>query len=259
MRDAAGEPYLFDVSSRYTASPEKNEEIRGAKKKAERVVTAHPLPENMFIEHEGEGMDAQGELPDKHVTTLRYKTGLGTGSAGYVEWNPRSGHIHLMSMRPEYRAAFTSHLLNAAHEWANKEGVDGPAHSDIMSDFAYKMAKRHAPQNIPEDSYAGGAPVKYRGTDFLSHLHGLRSRTLELEAQTQKADPSYIPSPAVGHLDAAIRSHQNEQFSEINSHINQAVRHIGNSAVHAIAVPHPHSSELADKWFELQSDSIHSM
>ena len=253
--DPQGEPYLFDVSSRYTAGEAKNEEIRKGKKAAERVVSKHGLPSGYSIQHEGEGMSSTGELPQTHTTHLRNASG---DRVGYVRWNPANGHVDLMSV-DEGERPLTTHLLNAAHDWANKEGVDGPTNSDILSEYAYKMAKKHAPQSIPADAYVANAPIKFRGEDFLQDLHGMRSSALELDAKTRKMDPTYGGSPLASTLHSATRLHQNGDFVGIKSLLYEANSHASQAIDHVRTIDHPEARALKQQWYDLQDRVMGSL
>jgi hypothetical protein len=125
-----------------------------------------------------------------------------------------------------------------------------------MSDYAYKMASKHAPRSIPEDAFVAGSPAKHRGEEFLQTLHGLRTTALELDSKTRKMDPGYMGSPLANTLSEAIYHHQNKGFYNIKSVLTQANSHAHKAVDHLRGLDHPDADSVKNQMYDLQDRLI---
>lgn len=245
-------PPLFETSSKYTESPQITDEVYAAKKKAKRVADRFPLPEGYSIVHKGKGIGNTGEIESNNMTSLLVKDGS-EYIAGSIQWEPRTGHIRGFYMDEDARV-YASHLMNAAHDYAAQEGVDGPTHSADMTDYSYNMAKKLVPSAIPERATVGDAPIRYRSQEFLGKLHSMKSQAHLLEAKTLQHNPSlsemFLPHhrPSA-HLGAAITAHQTGFHYEIGEHLADAVDAAWSMRVNMNG--HADAPELPDEWREL--------
>lgn len=243
-------PPLFELSSRYTAPAQVTDEVYAAKKKAKRVVDRFSLPEGHVIEHEGTGIDRNGNIASKNFTSKLKRESDGY-NAGTVNWDPRTGHVRGFYMDPDV-SNYASHLLTAAHDYAAKEGVDGPTNSDEMTDYSYNMAKRLVPSSIPKNAMVADAPIHFRSEGFLSTLHSLKSQAHKLESETAQLDPSYarrdvyeLPSAYIG---AAIDAHHTNFHYEIGEHLDDAANYAFDLRNSLGTHPHPDAGEMSKKW-----------
>lgn len=251
-------PPLFETTSRYTAPQQVTDEVYAAKKRAEKVVRKHPLPEGMYIKNTGVGMVGSGQI----VRGLFYsKLMQGTPhedpeTKGIVEWDPQTGKIHGFYMHEDVRP-YASHLLSAAHDHAAKEGVDGPTNSPEMTDYSYNMAKKLVPASIPKGATVGGAPIQFRQEEFLRKVHEVKSYAHLLEATGGQMHPELarlsVNERPSAHLGAALEAHNTGFHSEMGEHFENAKEATVDLMDKIDQLDHPHSQMLKDSWNGLLS------
>ena len=241
---------LFETSSKYTAPQQVTDEVYAAKKKAKRVADRFALPEGHEIRHRGTGIDSTGKISSELFTSLLIREHDGHG-AGSIMWNPRTGHVHGFYMDPD-ATPYASHLLNAAHDYAAKEGVDGPTNSNEMTDYSYNMAKRLVPSSIPQNSVVAGAPLQFRQEEFLRKVHEVKSHAHLLEATGGQMHPALarlsIDERPSAHLGAALEAHSTGFHSEMGEHFENAKEATVTLMDNIDQIDHPHSQMLKDSW-----------
>jgi len=231
-------PPLFETSSKYTENPAITDEVYAAKRRAKRVVTKHGLPEGFNIYHMGTGIDRTGKIRSDTFHSHIYDS-YGDERGG-VSWDPRTGKIAGLSIPDKELRPFASHLLLAAHEYADKEGVTGPTHSDNLTDYSYNMAKKLVPSAMPKNAIVHGAPIAYRSNDFSGTLHTLKSRAHLLEAQAGQLHPSLAGwNNTSFHINEAIDAHSRSSHVELEMHLFDATAttHDLETKIHQLSDP----------------------
>lgn len=242
-------PPLFETSSKYSEPAQVTDEVYAAKKKAKRVADRYQLPEGYSIYHSGTGIGRTGEIESNNMTSVLHDDNY--GAVGSVNWDPRSGHIRGFYMDEDARP-YASHLLNAAHDYAAQEGVDGPTHSNEMTDYSYNMAKKLVPSAIPKNATVGDAPLHFRSEEFLSTLHSMKSQAHLLEAQTLQTHPTFaavrVTDRPSAYIGAAIEAHHTGFHHEIKEHLMDAADNASDIRVSVGMSPHPDANELSETW-----------
>lgn len=144
---------LFENPPEWALPQEQKDEIYKAQTKFKGLAEKRPLPEDY---------STTIGMPWRHVYGKGGNLIGGTQSAflahkgeqvGEVRWNPLTGHVQWLGVDPEHRITGTHHLINAAHEWAAKEGGLGPIQSDSLSEHSASIMKRFVPASIPSGTY----------------------------------------------------------------------------------------------------------
>jgi GNAT superfamily N-acetyltransferase len=160
---------LFEDPPEWSLPQEQKDEIYKAQSKVKGLKEVKPLPE---------GYSTHIDAPWRHVYTKDGHLLGGTQSAflahngeqvGEVRWNPLTGHVNWLGVHPDHRVIGTHHLLNAAHEWAAKEGGLGPFRSDSLSEHSASLMKRFVPSSIPSGAYL--PPRRGRASYYDTSVH----------------------------------------------------------------------------------------
>jgi len=134
-------------TNRVNFTPEQTAQEKAGKEKLAGLTSAHP----------GKGVDVYHYVSDtdwqtgSRVHHVKMLNDMG-GEVGHVHWNGSTGYVRSLSVDPEYRT-FTHVLLNTAHQAADEHGDLGPLQSNELTDFSYKLMKRHASEFIPKRTY----------------------------------------------------------------------------------------------------------
>lgn len=226
------QPYLFDLSSRYSYSPEQQGEIEDARKKVENVVSHRDLPAGYHFFHMGTGMDSTGKIPGTHTIYLVKQDPDAPAprfgfdpihQVGHISWNPNNGQIHDFRIDRPHRGV-TPHLLKEAHDWADKEGVDGPTKSHDLTGDSLRIARNLVPSFIPPNATVSGFPARLVGAPGQLEIHSLIEKANELHARTlQENGGQESPSSAlIDHLKTAKSHHAHQAYPLVTRHLESA-------------------------------------
>jgi hypothetical protein len=141
-------------TDRFKFTPEQTVQEKAGKEKLAKVTAAHP----------GEGATVY-----HYVSDTNWRTGARThhvkmlddvrGEVGHVHWNGDTGYVRSLEVDPEYRH-LTHVLLNTAHQAADEHGDLGPLQSNELTDFSFKLMKRHASTFIPKHTYVNDVLIQ---------------------------------------------------------------------------------------------------
>jgi hypothetical protein len=136
--------------------PEKQAEVSTARAKIDKVVKKRTpagltVPEGLRIKHSAFDNEVIGDRT--HNVTLHdpelERDGYDS-EVGQVKWNGNTGKVHWLGVDEGYRHA-VPHLLSRAHRIADEHGDAGPTHATNLTDFSYKMMKKHNPSFIDRE------------------------------------------------------------------------------------------------------------
>jgi hypothetical protein len=144
---------LFEDPPEWKLPQQQKDELYKAQNKVKGLKAIKPLPE---------GYSTVVSQPWRHVYTKDGHLLGGMQSVflthngnqvGEVNWDPLNGDVKWVGVDDEHRVIGTHHLLNAAHEWAAKEGGLGPFRSENLSSHSASLMKRFVPSSITPDTH----------------------------------------------------------------------------------------------------------
>lgn len=136
------------------------------------------------------------------VDLVHHETPGAHNVVGEVQWGRDSGHVTWMGVEEGHRH-MTPKLMAAAKDHADTHGYAPPLHSDIMSGDSYKIAKKYAPEHIPEDAQVNSRPLSLDIAD----VHKMKEHVNVLHS-------------------AALASSTPYDHEEINTHAYDAHKHL---------------------------------
>lgn len=217
----------------YHTPPEQQEYLDAAYKKADRLASRRT--------GNGDYTTSAYKSPYPHdptstVDLLHLADNEGTvHEVGKVKWNNQTGRVHWMGVDSDHRHMVPK-LLSAAKAHADAEGFSPPSNSEDMTGYSYKLAKRYAPQHIPENAAVNYRPLSVKITDFhkaSEHINTLHALAMA-DAPGHAEEINHRAEAAHFHLDSARRIF-NEVAPEKDRGENYAW-HIGTAAEHAMRI-----------------------
>jgi len=161
------------------------EEIDTARQKVNKVVTRHPLPNGLQMEHNYHEDLYGGPV---HVINLidPHNTSVGT-----LSWAGRDGHVGGFYVERGYRN-YVPHMLDAAHSLSGAYGHVGPNHSGTLSRYSHALIKKYSPSSMPDYAEVNGVPVREYEEPRIGAIHK------HLDDIHQEIDESSLNFPS-GH------------------------------------------------------------
>lgn len=217
----------------YHTPPEQQEYLDAAYKKADRITARHSGGDDYIT---SAFKSPYPGTPTSTVDLMHIPDDKGTvNQVGRVQWNTQNGHVSWMGVDSEHRHMVPK-LLSAAKAHADSEGFSPPSNSSDMTGYSYKLAKRYAPDHIPEDAAVNYRPLSVKVTDFhkaSEHINTLHALAMA-DAPGHAEEINHRAEAAHHHLDEARRIF-NTVAPEKDRGENYAY-HIGNASDHAMRI-----------------------
>ena len=240
----------------YHTPPEQQEYLDAAYKKADRIAAKHSGGDDYVTSaHNSPYYDT----PASTVSLLHLADDQGTvHEVGKVSWNNQNGRVHWMGVDNGHRHMVPK-LLSAAKAHADAEGFSPPSHSEDMTGYSYKLAKRYAPEHIPETAAVNYRPLSVKTSDFhkaTEHINTLHALAMadapgHAEAINKEARAAH------NHVDEAHRifrevAPEKDRGENYSWHIGTAAGHVMKLSQYVPTVNHWEHPAVtrADKHFE---------
>jgi hypothetical protein len=143
----------------YYTPPEEQEWNDAIYKRAHRLANKRPLPSDYSIDSYTDPMSGSAMV----ARSILVHNSNRFEPIGKVDWNRETGHVHWLGINEGHRHMLP-HLMSAAKNFADSEGYAPPLSSSKMSDYSYKLAKKYAPEHIPDYAWADSMPVGQSNT-----------------------------------------------------------------------------------------------
>lgn len=214
----------------YHTPPEQQDFLDAAYKKADRITARHSGGDDYIT---SAYKSPYADTKTSTVDLMHIPDDKGTvNQVGRVQWNTQSGHVHWMGVDNGHRHMVPK-LLSAAKAHADAEGFSPPSNSSDMTGYSYKLAKRYAPEHIPEDAAVHYRPLSVKTTDFhkaSEHINTLHAMAMA-DAPGHAEDINSLASAAHYHVDEARRIHRDvapekDRGENYNYHIGNATNRL---------------------------------
>lgn len=214
----------------YHTPPEQQDFLDAAYKKADRITARHSGGDDYITSAHKSPYE---DTPRSTIDLMHIPDDKGTvDHVGRVQWNNQSGHVYWMGVDSGHRHMVPK-LLSAAKAHADAEGFSPPSKSSDMTGYSYKLAKRYAPEHIPEDAHVHYRPLSVKTTDFhkaSEHINTLHAMAMA-DAPGHAEDINHRAEAAHFHLDSARRIFQEvapekDRGENYSYHIGSATSHV---------------------------------
>lgn len=214
----------------YHTPPEQQEQLDAVYKKASRIAARHSGG-NEYVT-----IPQRSPYEDMHLSTVHLQHlpgGQGpTQNVGKVVWNTQTGHVSWLGVDNGHRHMVPK-LLADAKAHSDAEGYAPPSSSGDMTGYSYKLAKRYAPEHIPEGAVVNYRPLSVKDSDFhkaSEHINTLHALAMaDAPGHAQEINRHF--EDAHFHLDAARKvfrnvAPENDRNESYGYHISSAGGHV---------------------------------
>ncbi len=230
----------------YHTPPEQQDQLDARFKKVSRIA-ARPSSSDRYTVAE----DRYSTPRDSSLNLVVKGDGktIGDREVGNVRWDTQTGKVSWLGVNGGHRHMLPK-LLAEAKAHADKNGYAPPSHSEDLTGYSYKLAKKYVPEHIPEDAHVNYRPVNLKNTDFhtatehinkvhamaLAHATPKAHRDINVQAEAAKRELSNAHEI---FTNTPIDKDKGENYSY---HIGQAQHHTEQLGYHLPdkdGAPHP--------------------
>ena len=158
----------------------------------------------------GNGYTTSVPSSPSYVASVALEHHRPTGNAnevGRVSWDTATGHVHWMGVQGDH-SHMVPKLMSDAKAHADREGYAPPLGSDNMTGDSYRIAKKYAPESIPERASVNERPLNISDVD----LHQMKSHI------------NLMHATAIANSEPEYHTRINQHAANARDHLNKLQR-----------------------------------